>query len=202
MTRGWPRRLGRKRRWFIWILGVILAWLVAVAALTIRDGSKRSERLSDAAIVLGAAVHDGAPSPVFAARLDHAIDLRRREIVRFLILTGGVGQADTRAESEVGASYAMARGVPPEQIFTESISHTTRQNLIEARRIMEERRLRSCLLVSDPLHMRRAMQMLVDLGMQGESSPTPSSAYRSFRTQAAFLARELYFYHHYLLFQD
>jgi uncharacterized SAM-binding protein YcdF (DUF218 family) len=202
MTNRALRRLWLRRRWLVWILGVMLAWLVAIAALTIGYGSKRSERPSDAAIVLGAAVHDDVPSPVFAARLDHAIDLHRRGIVSCLILTGGVGQADARAESAVGASYAVARGVPAEQIFTESVSHTTRQNLLEARRIMEERRLRSCLLVSDPLHMRRAMKILADLGMQGESSPTPSSAYRSFRTQAAFLARELYFYHHYLLFQE
>ena len=181
---------------------MILLWVIALACLTMAFSETRSERPSDAAIVLGAAVQAGQPSPVFAARLDHAIDLHRRGIVRYLILTGGIGAGDTIAESAAGAAYASARGVPADRILTESISHTTKSNLLEARRLLREHDLKTCLLVSDPLHMRRASIMLADLGVDSEPSPTPTTRYQTIQTQTAFLLRELYFHHHYLLFDQ
>jgi uncharacterized SAM-binding protein YcdF (DUF218 family) len=182
-------------------LGLLL-WLIVLAVWTISFSRQRSERLSDAAIVLGAAVQDGKPSPVFAARLDHAIDLHKRGIVRHLVLTGGIGEGDNVSESAAGAAYSIARGVPTEQIFTESVSQTTLQNLVEARRLLQSAGLKSALLVSDPLHMRRACVMARNLGMDIEASPTPTSRYQSLGSQIPFLFRELYFHHHYLLFDQ
>jgi uncharacterized SAM-binding protein YcdF (DUF218 family) len=177
-----------RRRWVRlvkWVSAAALAWLILVALLIIAYSRERSERPSDAAVVLGAAVYGHEPSPVFAARLDHGIDLHRRGIVRYLVLTGGVGEGDTTAESAVAATYAVARGVPAERILTEAVSRTTRQNLVEAKRLLREHGFSTCLLVSDPLHMRRASIMLADLGVDGESSPTPSSRYESFRRRSS-----------------
>ncbi|HWM92380.1 MAG TPA: YdcF family protein [Thermoanaerobaculia bacterium] len=190
------------RRIFGWFCAGLLVWLLVLSVQTIAFSRHRSERPSDAAIVLGAAVQSGRPSPVFAARLDHAIDLHRRGIVRYLILTGGIGKGDSIAESQAGAAYAVARGVPAQDILTESVSHTTLQNLTEARRLLRSAGLRTCLLVSDPLHMRRAHGMLRDLGVDARPSPTPSTRYRTLRAQIPFLFRELYFHHHYVFFGE
>ena len=73
--------------------------------------SVRDDGPADAAIVLGAAVWEDAPSPVFAARLDHAITLYHQGRVHALIFTGGVGEGDILAESEVARTYALAQGV-------------------------------------------------------------------------------------------
>lgn len=179
-----------------------LVW-VAIVAVDITSFARHSSGTpSDAAIVLGAAVTEGKPSPVYAARLDHAIDLHRRGIVRFLVLTGGVGAGDDISESKAGESYAVARGVPSDQILTESASHTTVQNLEEAGKLMRARSLKTSLLVSDPLHMRRACWIARDQGIETESSPTPTSRYQSLSAQGSFLFRELYFYHHYLFFRQ
>jgi uncharacterized SAM-binding protein YcdF (DUF218 family) len=190
------------RRIFGWLFAGLLAWLLVLTIQTVAFSRNYSERPSDAAIVLGAAVQSGRPSPVYAARLDHAIDLRRRGIVRYLILTGGVGEGDAISESQAGAAYVIARGVPAQDILTESVSHTTLQNLTEARRLLRSAGLRSGLLVSDPLHMRRAHMMLRDLDLDVLPSPTPHSRYRTLRSQAPFLLRELYFHHHYLVFGE
>lgn len=194
--------LRRPRRIIRWLFAGLLAWLAVLSIQTVVFSRKYSERPSDAAIVLGAAVQSGRPSPVYAARLDHAIDLRRRGIVRYLILTGGVGKGDSISESQAGAAYAIARGVPAGDILTESVSHTTRQNLVEARRLLRSAGLRSALLVSDPLHMKRASMILRDLEIDALPSPTPRSQYRSLRTRVPFLLRELYFHHHYLVFGE
>ena len=180
----------------------MFAWLLILSIQIVTFSRQRSERPSDAAIVLGAAVQSGRPSPVFAARLDHAIDLYRRGIVRHLILTGGLGEGDSIPESQAGAAYAVARGVPAQAILTESVSHTTLQNLTEGRRLLRSAGLRTCLLVSDPLHMRRADMILRDLEMDVLPSPTPRSRYRTLRTRIPFLLRELYFHHHYLVFGE
>ncbi|HNT75913.1 MAG TPA: YdcF family protein [Anaerolineae bacterium] len=154
---------------------------------------------ADAAIVLGAAVWEGAPSPVFAARLDHAITLYHQGRVPALIFTGGVGEGDSLAESEVARIYALAQGVPATSIFTETVSHVTLTNLTEAKRIVQEQGFDRVLLVSDPLHMKRAVTIARDLGLNAYPSPTPTTRYRTWKTQAGFLLRETYFYTGYLL---
>src|SRR6185312_15745782 len=78
------------------LVRLILVALFAVVALggyaayRIWDqGNRDEERQADAIVVLGAAQYDGRPSPLFAARLDHAIDLYQAGIAPRLILTGG-----------------------------------------------------------------------------------------------------------------
>ena len=59
---------------------------------------------------------------------------------------------------------------------------------------MDEKNMETALVVSDPLHMKRAMLYAEDLGMEAYSSPTPTSLYRSWKTKLPFLAREEFYY--------
>jgi uncharacterized SAM-binding protein YcdF (DUF218 family) len=63
-----------------------------------------------------------------------------------------------------------------------------------AKRVMSEQGFDTALIVSDPLHMKRAMMYADDLGMKAYSSPTPTSLYRSWKTRLPFLFREEFFY--------
>ncbi|WP_446010029.1 YdcF family protein [Candidatus Electrothrix sp.] len=153
---------------------------------------------SDVAIVLGAAVWKNTPSPVFEERIKHAIALYRQGIVAKLLFTGGVGNGKQYAESEVARNYALKRGVNSSDILIETVSKTTLQNLLEAQRLLKSHALHSAILISDPLHMSRAMVMAEDIGLSVASSPTSTSRYRTLRTQAMFLLREMYFYQQYL----
>lgn len=155
---------------------------------------ERDTTPADAAIVLGAAVYRDRPSPVFRERINHAIDLYHDGTVKFIIFTGAVGNRDELAEAEVARTYAMQRGVPAEAILIETISTTTEENLREAGRILEENNLGRVLIVSDPLHMKRAILTARDLGLDAHPSPTPTSRYRTWRSQLTFLLRETYFY--------
>ena len=89
----------------------------------------------------------------------------------------------------------MRTGVPEEAILIEAVSQTTYQNLFEARRLMQENGLHRAIVVSDPLHMARALRLCRHLGIDAVGSPTPSTRFRSFRTRWEFLAREVYFFH-------
>jgi uncharacterized SAM-binding protein YcdF (DUF218 family) len=132
-------------------------------------------------------------------RIRHGIRLYQTKQVGKLVFTGGYGKGGSTAESLVARGYALQRGVPAHDILTETVSHTTRENLAEAGKVMHSHRLGSALIVSDPLHMKRAMQMSSGLGIEASPSPTPTSRYRSWRSKTGFLLREIYFYNFYLL---
>ncbi|MBN2003717.1 MAG: YdcF family protein [Anaerolineae bacterium] len=191
----------RKRLWRAIALGIsgLCIWPLVSMIQIVCYASERDDGPADAAIVLGAAVWEGAPSPVFAARLDHAIALYHQGRVRALILTGGVGEGDTLAESEAGQAYALAQDVPATAIFTENVSHITLTNLTGAGRIVREQGFDRVLLVSDPLHMKRAIVIARDLDLNAYPSPTPTSRYRTLKTQMGFLLRETYYYTGYWL---
>ena len=59
---------------------------------------------------------------------------------------------------------------------------------------MEENGYETAIIVSDPLHMKRAMLLAEDAGISAYSSPTPSTRYISLRTKIPFLARETLYY--------
>lgn len=152
---------------------------------------------ADAAIILGAAVWNGEPSPVFAERIKHAIHLYSNNRVNYLIFTGGVGIRDNLSEAEVGKKYAIDHGVNPDHIFVDPDSRITYQNLVNAKEIAYSIEASSYLIVSDPLHMKRSMMMAEDLGMNVFPSPTSTTKYETWRSKLPFLIREIYFYIHY-----
>lgn len=173
-----------------------LLWLGGVAAWILWVGERDQAAPADAIIVLGAAAYDAVPSPVFKARIEHGLDLYRGGLAGTLIFTGGYGGGGARfAESQVARRYAIRAGVPQGAILIESTSQTTYHNLLEARRLMLEHGLKRAIVVSDPLHMARALRLCRQLGIDAVGSPTPNSRFRSLRTRWGFLVREVYFFH-------
>lgn len=192
----------RFRRWLRGLgisLAAVVLWLAFVAGWIVFSGSRDRAKPSDCAIVLGAAAYGSKPSPVFAERINHAVELHRRGVVKKLLFTGGsVIEAD-QAESEVARTHAIAAGIPAAAILTENRSRTTGSNLQEAKRVMQAEGLRTAVIVSDPLHLKRAASMAEDLGIDAVTSPTPTSRYRSLKSKAGFLAREVFYLHGYWL---
>jgi uncharacterized SAM-binding protein YcdF (DUF218 family) len=184
------------------LMAAVVCWNALLGVVVWRYGVENGATRSDCIIVLGAAVHGSKASPVFEERIRHGVQLYQNEFASKIIFTGGVGKAGGNAESAVAREMAIRLGVPEEDILIEEHSRTTRQNLAEARSLMRAHGLQSAILVSDPLHMKRAVIMAEDMDMAAVSSPTPTSRYRSLRTQIPFLLRELYFIHHYLVTGD
>jgi uncharacterized SAM-binding protein YcdF (DUF218 family) len=158
-----------------------------------------SDGPADAAIVLGAAMWGSQVSPVFKERINHGIDLYQNRKVRKLIFTGGQGNSTEPTESSAARRYALQRGVPASDILIEEKSHTTYENIVYAKQIADAHGLRKVLIVSDPLHMKRAVAMARDVGLVADPSPTPSTRYQGLGSQARLLAQETYYYMGYLL---
>jgi uncharacterized SAM-binding protein YcdF (DUF218 family) len=178
------------------ILAVPLAvalWVAWVMAGIHLYASKTVSGKADAAIVLGAAEYNNRPSPVFRERINHAINLYKEGRVRLLILTGGAGAGSPYTEAEVARDYAVKHGVPAEDIRIEDVSRITYDNLREARRIVKHEGAKRVFIVSDPLHMKRAVTMARDLGLDAYPSPTPTTLFKTWKTKRPFLFRETYY---------
>ncbi len=132
-------------------------------------------RPADAIVVLGAAHYGDTPSPVFAARLDHAVELWLDGVAPYLIVTGGEAAGDTSAEADVARRYAEDRGVPAAAILAERTGRDTAESLRNVAAILRARGLHSALFVSDRTHMLRVLRVAADLGIQAYGSPTATS---------------------------
>src|SRR6266436_689152 len=128
------------------VAAIIVVSLVIITVSIVRFANESDPNNADAAIVLGAAVVAGLPTPVFEERIRHAVDLYQHGRVRMLILTGGIGEGDTLSESEVARAFCLAHGVPAQDIAIERQSHTTYENLLQARALLAERGLRRILV--------------------------------------------------------
>lgn len=152
---------------------------VAIAGYTayrIWDQGNRDERPpADAIVVMGAAQYDGRPSPVFAARLDHAIELFHAGIAPRLIVTGGKREGDRTTEAASARIYAVQHDVPDEAILAEDTSRTTLQSIRRVAGIMRDEDIDSAVFVSDPSHMLRVLRMASDEGITAYGSPTRTS---------------------------
>lgn len=187
--------MNRKIKRLIFVMGCILLLYTAVIAAGIWQYGKIDEKCqADAVIVLGAGASDDEVSPVFRERLNHAIWLYQNGYVSTLILTGGVGDGNEKSDACVAKQYVIENGVLADDILIEEESTITQENLENAQKIMEQEALETAIIVSDPLHMKRAMLMAEDYGIEAYSSPTPTTKYISMRTKLPFLVREVFFY--------
>lgn len=131
-----------------------------------------------AIIVLGAAQYDGRPSPVLAARLDHALVLWRRHLAAVVVVTGGKEPGDRFTEATASANYLEARGVPDASILREVAGRDSWESLAASATFLHQRGISQVLLVSDPFHDKRLQEIAADVGLKGYVSPTRTSPIR------------------------
>ena len=136
-----------------------------------QDGARRS----DAIVVLGAAQYDGTPSPVLAARLDHALDLYRKHLAPFIVVTGGRQTGDRFTEATASATYLQQRGVPDSAILRETTGRSSWESLAASERFLEQRGELEVILVSDPYHAARIKAIAHEVGLHAVTSPTRTS---------------------------
>lgn len=191
--------LARRAYRAILAIGVLALLLAGGLAVDIwRYAGIVADTPADAALVLGAAVLGDEPSPVLIERLRHAQQLFETGQVRAIVVTGGRSAEDELSEAEASRDWLMARGVPADAIVRENASRTTIENLALARPILDEHQFDTVLVVSDPLHMRRAMLIADRLGIAAAPSPTQTSRFQSWGTTLPFLGREVWFMAQYL----
>ncbi len=164
------------------LLGAALVFLyLAVTFVQVWSASRRdSRRPSQAIIVLGAAQYNGTPSPVLAARLDHAIELYREHVAPTIVVTGGQQPGDKYTEAGASADYLHAHGVADNAILRETTGRTSWESLAAAARFLDSRHMTRVVLVSDPYHSERILAIAREVGLDAVTSPTRTSPIKGF----------------------
>lgn len=129
----------------------------------------------DAIVVLGAAQYNGRPSPVFRARLDHALGLYRERLAPLVVVTGGVGRGDTMSEALVGDRYLRNHGIPADAVAAAGEGRTTKTSMTAVAAWLRPRHITRVILVSDRFHMFRLRLEARRTELEAFTSPTESS---------------------------
>ena len=115
------------------------------------------------------------PSPVLHARLDHAVDLYRKQIAPLIITLGGGSDKDSgNTEGGVGRDYLLANGIPLANIIAETASTDTEQQVRRLAQIARENNLHHIVVVSDGTHLFRVRELCEDAGLDVYTSPRPA----------------------------
>ena len=144
---------------------LFLLWSFLVASIYIDSVTQQKER-ADAVVVMGASQWNGRPSPALRDRLDHAYDIYRDGLVKYIVLTGGIARGDSTSESAVGKKYLVSKGVPGSIIFIEEKGHTTLESMKEVKKILSNRNIHSVIFVSHGYHLHRVRKMAEDMGIR------------------------------------
>lgn len=148
---------------------------------------------ADAIGVLGAAEYDGRPSPVYRARLDHALELYHRDIAPLIITLGGPG-GDQYNEGSVGEAYLISRGVPEQDIIAETSSRNTEESARRIAVIARANGLHRLVIVSDDTHMFRIHAICASEGLDVLTSPRSRPPVEDKTLEAERVAHEIVSY--------
>ena len=148
---------------------------------------------SDAIGVFGAAEYDGRPSPVYRARLDHALALYHRGIAPLIITLGGAG-GDEYTEGAVGEKYLEGMGVPEGAIIAETESRNTEESARRIAVIAHANGLHRLVIVSDATHLFRIHAICAADGLDVLTSPRPRVAVEGGSQEFVRIAHEILSY--------
>jgi uncharacterized SAM-binding protein YcdF (DUF218 family) len=194
--------------WFRWARRIVLALVVLVVvyvgyvAVHIWWVAREDQHPhSDAIVVLGASQYNGTPSPVFAARLDHALVLYNEGIATHIVTVGGKQPGDVYTEAEAGESYLHKRGVPTSALVALQTGTDTLRSLRAVKGAFAAHGWHTAVLVTDPWHCLRARTMARDLGIKANTSPERSGPANAGRgVELRYIARETEAYIYYKIF--
>lgn len=191
----------RLRAFFHWVgrlamLALALAALSSAALLRIdaevaSTGARRivpaeQVRRAECILVLGAQVRsDGTVSVMLQDRLDVALALYRAGVSDRILVSGDHG---TEYYDEVNAmrDYLVERDVPPEHVFMDHAGFDTYDSLYRARDVFL---VRSCVVSTQGFHLRRALFIAEELGLEAEGV---DAALRSYGWSGYYRVREVF----------
>jgi uncharacterized SAM-binding protein YcdF (DUF218 family) len=191
------------RRIFVLLLVLVVGYVGSVAIHIWWVAREDQHPHSDAIVVLGASQYNGVPSPVFAARLSHALVLYNEGVASHIVTVGGKQPGDTYTEAESGATYLHQHGVPRSALVALQTGRDTLRSLEAVKAAFAARDWHSAVLVTDPWHCLRARTMARDLGIKADTSPErtgPAVASRS--VEIRYIARETEAYIYYKIFHN
>lgn len=147
---------------------------------------------TDCAVILGAGVRDGEPTPMLKDRLLTGIELYKSGAVKKLIMSGDHGSEDYD-EVNIMKSFAVDNGVPAEDIFMDHAGFSTYETVYRTREIFEADNI---IIVSQEYHLYRALYIAekLDVKAVGVSADRRTYSGQKMRDLREILARDKDFF--------
>ena len=146
---------------------------VGGAAIVSPDEAAKLEG-TDCIVVLGCGVReDGSPSDMLRDRLDRAIELYNAGAAPKLLMSGDHGR-DDYDEVNTMKNYALDRGVPVEDIFTDHAGFSTYETVYRAKEVFLAEKV---LIVTQEYHLYRALYIAKRLGLDARGVGSDQHTY-------------------------
>lgn len=165
----------------------INAFVVSSGAELILSEDDIEDFSVDCILVLGAGVtDDGRPKAMLKDRLDRGITLYQMGVSDRLLMSGDHGTVPYD-EVNVMKDFAIAAGLPSENIFMDHAGFSTYESVYRAKEIFQVKRL---VIVSQGYHIYRALYIADQLGLEAygvkaKSEEYPGQSSRDFREKFA-----------------
>ncbi|KAA0932135.1 SanA/YdcF family protein [Streptomyces apricus] len=161
-----PRtRTGQRRAVQAVMAGCVLGLLPATWMYTAPGDRLRTAAdvpRTDVAVVFGAGLWQGEPSPYLAHRLDAAAELYRAGRVRVVLVTGDNSREDYD-EPDAMRTYLTEHGVPDGRIVSDYAGFDTWDSCVRAKKIFG---VDEAVLISQGFHIRRAVALCQEAGVE------------------------------------
>ncbi|MGW4227270.1 SanA/YdcF family protein [Streptomyces bauhiniae] len=160
-----PRTVRGRRRLVRGVVGACVlallpsAWLYVSTADRLRTAADVPR--TEVAVVFGAGLWNGGPSPYLAHRLDAAAGLYRTGRIKAVLVTGDNSRQDYDEPSAM-RTYLSRHGVPAERIVSDYAGFDTWDSCVRARRVFGVHR---AVLISQTFHIRRAVALCEAAGV-------------------------------------
>lgn len=140
----------------------------------------------DCIIVLGCGVWGETPTPLLSDRLDTAIALYKAGAAPKLLMSGDHGRKDYN-EVSVMRTYAIAEGVPSEDIFMDHAGFSTYETMVRAHDIFG---VKKAVVVTQKYHLFRALYDASAFGIEVSGVSATGHSFAS-SLQLMWSAREV-----------
>ncbi len=189
------KKLSGAKKLALWLFLLILISVIGVVAInayvknTVRDRIITPEDASyldaDCIIVLGAGVRDdGSPSHMLEDRLLRGIEIYSLGASDKMLMSGDHGRAEYDEVNTMKA-FAIARGVPSENIFMDHAGFSTYETMYRARDIFGAKKV---IVITQEYHLYRALYIANALGLDAYGV---SADLRTYAGQEYFNLREM-----------
>jgi len=165
-------------------LAGIVCWVGLATAVFIKEETMPEPGSADCIIVLGAKVRpDGEPSTALLKRLEKALECYEKGLAPVIIVCGAQGADEPCTEAEGMKKWLVANGVPEECVIEERESRSTEENLANAKAIMQEKGMETCIVTTNAYHLTRAMWIADDTGLDAQGAAAENNITLKTRTK-------------------
>ncbi|MFF3938115.1 SanA/YdcF family protein [Streptomyces phaeofaciens] len=161
-----PRTRAGRRRLVQAVMGVCVLALLPATWLFVstagRLGTTADAPRTEVAVVFGAGLWAGEPSPYLAHRLDAAAELYGEGRVEVVLVTGDNSREDYD-EPDAMRAYLTRHGVPDARIVSDYAGFDTWDSCVRAKKIFG---VDKAVLISQGFHIRRAVALCEAAGVE------------------------------------